>query len=171
MLNNLHIDDKVEAKFKIIYENGKLKQKEFSKKKFSIDFAPYFKKVPYFNIEPQEVFHASKAMDEWIREEYKHHEFGKAYIERNDIPGDIQERLPKTLKVFWDILHKVNQNKNCNFLILSKPIPGFDGLDMNFFTGRKATSPFSHDEKIDYTVLTIYGKTKDIDRIMEPYLL
>ncbi len=165
-----HVDDSVEVKFKVLREaegpQGKYvtKLKEFNYKQFGVDWAPYFKSVPYFSINPKDYYMAKRVINSWLDE---------TFPDENEIvlAADMKRKLPTLLKPHWDIMVEANQNDHCICQVLNKPIPGFEDLFIQFFSGHIAQTPYTIDLKREYMVLTVKGKSKDIDRFIAPYRL
>lgn len=180
MSNRLHVDDSLEFKLKIIEEYDEtskkfiVKQKDFDKKSFYKKYGKLFKTIPFFVVTDEELFYACRCIDEWIEDKYKNdQDILTRYRVHNIVPKELHTRstLPVTLRPYWDILFSINQNRWCNFQILKNRIPGFEDVDIKIFAGYKATSPFDHDNKTHYLIVTLSGKMQDIDRLTKDYRL
>lgn len=171
MSSRYHVDDSVTLKLKIIKEFSPVKgdfivkQMDFEKRSFLKKYGKYFKMVPFFQVSDDEIFYAQKCLAQWAEEKYKEQ------WDKDIIPEEFYRRdgVPVTLRPYWEILYKINQNKWCNFQILDRPIPGHEDIRASIFAGYKAISPFSHDDKQHNIVLTIKGKAKDIDNFIDHY--
>ncbi len=139
-------------------------KKEWHTKQFSALFGHYMAVTKLFPVTQDEVYYALKATDEWIMDTYKNDEdVMEKYTKHSTMPHDIDKRYPKTYRHYWDILTMVNQNKQCQYKVLKRPIPQFPELRVSNFSGFKVTGPFSTDRKNYFNTLKLEGRPRDID--------
>lgn len=173
-MSSRHVENSVEFRLKNIREKNKDgsftdKITEFEPKKFVKKYSQYLKNSPFFAVTYEEVVEAGKVLDLWVLDTYKGDVATLGDYEVFNIPPPILEKrelIPLTLRPYWDILFKVNQNKWCNYQVLKQSIPGNEDLSVTLFAGYKATSPFSHDDKLHYSTLTVKGSLSSIDRFI-----
>ncbi len=167
-----HIDNRVELKLVVHKEldtdpkkDAIIVKKEWEPIEFAAKYENYFITVPFFNLLPGEFREACRAVDTWIRDRYKGSpQIIHDYINHSVLPDNIKEEFSDLYKEYWNVLTKENQNRQCLYQILDRPILGFENLDINIFSGFKVTGPFGTDRVNYYMVLTLLGKMKDIDR-------
>lgn len=174
---NKHIENKVTLKLRLIQEyNPKImaretKLKEFNQRLFSEHYGHYFKSVPFFHVDVEEFLHATKGIDQWITDFYKKdRDVIEKYEKYDTLPDNLEKDLPIFLKPYWEILTKVNQNKWCKVDVLARPIPGFEDVEATIFSGFKVNG-LKADMKQYYIILTLKGKTQDVDLFISPYRL
>ncbi len=164
----LHVDDASKLVLINKMENngsGSLisTRKDWSEGKFTKRFIRYFKPRQLFRVSTNEYIGAIKAMDLWIRDEYGG-EILEDYLQHDALPKDLEKKFPKFYKHYWDILTRVNQNKNCTYQTLVMPIPSFDELKISNFSGFKVKGPFETDRNNYFNTLKLVGRMNDIDR-------
>ncbi len=127
-INKIHVDNSVILVLANTSRNdgtGKLVpyKKEWSEHAFTINFGKYFAPTKLFKVSSREYTEACKVMDEWIFSTYgKSSSTIEKYINNNELPHDLHEKFPRLYSHYWDTLIKVNQNKNCFYRELIRPI-------------------------------------------------
>lgn len=172
-MSSNHIENSVDLKLQIIKEidaDGilRVRTKEFDNVLFYKRHGKKFKNVKFFNVSEDEFFYACKVIDGYVEEKYKGSEILTRYLKEDIIPEELNDRsnLPVTIRPYWDILFKVNQNKWCNYQVMSTP-----NLLVSLFAGYKAISPFKHDSRLIYMTLNFKGAIKDIDEFINEFRL
>lgn len=166
----LHVDDSTTLSLVIQWKLSKDKPKEtirseWDDKKFDIKYSKFLVKRPFFDVTVGETMEAFKVMDEWIRSEYKNSpDVLDRYDNHNALPEDLGQKFPGLYKHYWDILTKVNQNKQCFYHVLLRPIPTFEDLRLSVFSGYKVLGPFNTDRHNYFRVLKLEGKSSDMDK-------
>lgn len=149
--------------------------KQFNQKLVEEDIGPYMEVKPFFEITEQEIFDAKKSIDTWFREFYKgNEEIMENYDLKEEYPFHITEMESeilkfKSLRVYWDVLVKANQNKMCSYAVLKEPLPAHPDIDLNIWTGCKVLSPFRTEMNEMYNIINLKGSMSNIDRFLKTY--
>lgn len=145
-------------------------RKQFNAQNFMVKYSKHLMVRNFFNdVTDKDYRYSLMMLDTWIRDRFKGTELLQAYLTQDVMPAPtfLQQELPKTYKVFWDILTKVNQNRMCKFYVLKEPIPGFSDLNLSLFAGYKVLGPFTSETKKYYKVLELEGSRSTIDKFLK----